>query len=465
MHLSGMRVRLAVLSAAIMSLVLAGLGIALIALFGTSVRESLDQLLTQDIETIERLLHFEDGVVELLWDNSHRENPTVNERLFVVRTVAGKVLLDSGGMAPALPAPNPVDINRPKDIVIDNVPYRMALRLHPKAHHLGKDDLLVQVARPLAPYRKYQRDLTKLILWLAPIPVLLVTILSWLAAGYSLQPLRRMIDKVRGMDAQRVHPQLPIQGGDEVGELAKTFNIFFDRLEASFNALRRFTADASHELRTPLAVIRTQVEVALSRDRSAPEYRASLEAVLEELARLQHLCELLLELTRGDAGSTEIQFQHIDISALVESWLERLIPVAEEKNLRLLGSVEKDMYLYADRRLLEVVVVNLLDNALAYTPAGGQIEVALVSRNGALLSVEDSGPGIAEADRERVFERFVRLANTRGSAHGAGLGLALVKWAVEAHGGKVHVEAGQLHGSRFVVFLPVNVHPAARPAS
>lgn len=455
MQISGMRVRMALLSVAIMCAVLIGLGATLFILFGTGVREGLDKLLGEDIETIERLLNFDaDGNVELLWPSgNHREDAT-EESTFVIRTLAGKPLL-KGGSPIELPQPNLKVVNTVSDITIDQVLYRMRTRLHPKAHHVGHEDLVVQAARPLAPYLKHQHELAKLMLWLFPIPILLIAIFSWFATTYSLQPLRRMIEKVQSMDAQHLHPRLPGNGNDEIGELARTFNRFFERLQTSFNALRRFTADASHELRTPLSVMRMQMEVALSRERTASEYRSALGAALEDLARLQHLCELLLELARGDSGSIEVEFAEINVSELIEVWVERFLPVAEEKDIRLSVTVARDIVLNADRRLLEIIVVNLLNNALTYTPADGTIEVNLQVQNRLMLSVQDTGPGIPEEDRERIFERFVRLSSTRRASDGAGLGLALVKWAVEAHQGEVYVQSGQIGGSEFIVLLPL----------
>lgn len=454
MQPSSMRVRMALLSVAIMCAVLIGLGASLFILFGTGVREGVDKLLGEDIETIERLLNFEaDGGVELLGPSGNHQEDSIEERSFAIRTLAGKPLL-KGGSPIELPEPSLKEVNAVRDITIDQVLYRVRTRLHPKAHHVGPEDLIVQAARPLAPYQKHQHELAKLMLWLFPIPILLVAVFSWFATTYSLRPLRRMIEKVQSMDAQHLHPRLPGHGNDEIGELARTFNGFFERLQTSFNALRRFTADASHELRTPLSVMRTQMEVALSRERSASEYRSALGAALEDLARLQHLCELLLELARGDAGSVEVEFAEINASELIEAWVDRFLPVAEEKNICVSITVGRDIILNADRRLLEIIIVNLLNNALTYTPEDGKIEVNLQVQDRLMLSVQDTGHGIPEEDRERIFERFVRLPGTRRSANGAGLGLALVKWAVEAHQGEVHVQPAQVRGSKFIVFLP-----------
>lgn len=455
MRPSSMRVRMALLSVAIMCAVLIGLGATLFILFGTGVREGLDKLLGEDIETIERLLNFDaDGNVELLWPSGNHQEDSTEESTFVIRTLAGKPLL-KGGSPIELPELSLKEVNTVRDITIDQVLYRMRTRLHPKAHHVGPEDLVVQAARPLAPYQKHQHELAKLMLWLFPIPILVVALFSWFATTYSLRPLRRMIEKVQSMDAQRLHPRLPVHGNDEIGDLARTFNGFFERLQISFNALRRFTADASHELRTPLSVMRTQMEVALSRERTTPEYRSALGAALEDLARLQHLCELLLELARGDSGSIEVEFAEINVSELIEAWVERFLPVAEEKNIRLTVTVARDIVLNADRRLLEIIVVNLLNNALTYTPEAGKIEINLQVKDSLMLSVQDTGPGIPEEDRERIFERFVRLSSTRRSANGAGLGLALVKWAVEAHQGEVYVQSAQVGGSEFIVLLPL----------
>ncbi len=446
MNLSCVRAKMAWASAVVMCVVLGGLGVVLTLLFGMSVREGVDKLLVEDIEKIERSLS--SGKVALL------ESP-LQESSFVIFTTAGNILFKGGPLANALLRPRTDKPDSSRDITINDEQYRIRSRLTAKPIQVGATYLVVQVARPLAPYQRNQRELAQLMLWLSPALILLVAVLSWFATSYSLQPLRRMIEKVQSMDAQRLHPRLPVYGNDEVGELARTFNGFFERLENSFNALRRFTADASHELRTPLSVLRTQMEVALSRERTASEYRLALESALEDLARLQHLCELLLELARRDAGAIPIQLAETNLSDLVGAWVERFLPVAEDKDIGVSISIRKDIIVYADRRLLEMVIVNLLDNALAYTPSGGKIEVSLHVRDEVILSVQDTGAGIPEADRERIFERFVRLPGTRMSASGAGLGLAIVKWAVEAHRGQVQVTPAGAQGSKFVVSLPM----------
>ena len=450
MNLSCVRAKMAWASAAIMSVVLGGLGVVLTLLFGMGVRESLDKLLVDDIEKIERSLYIESsGKVDLLGPSGRHQ-----ESSFVIFSSVGNILLKGGPVANALLQPHMAPLDASRDVTINDEQYRIRSRLTSKPPQVGATYLGVQVARPLAPYQRNQRELVELMLWLSPVLILLVAVLSWFATSCSLQPLRRMIEKVQGMDAQRLHPRLPVYGNDEVGELARTFNGFFERLENSFNALRRFTADASHELRTPLSVLRTQMEVALSRERTASEYRLALESALEDLARLQHLCELLLELARRDAGAIPMQLAETNLSDLVDAWVERFLPVAEDKNIRVSTRIQEDIILPADRRLLEMVIVNLLDNALGYTPSGGKIEVSLQVQGEVLISIQDTGPGIPEADRERIFERFVRLSGTRMTASGAGLGLAIVKWVVEAHHGKVHVKPAGIQGSKFIVSLP-----------
>jgi heavy metal sensor kinase len=315
--------------------------------------------------------------------------------------------------------------------------------------------MIIHTVRSIDPFYRHEQSLRRLVYWLLPIPILLTFLGSWWISRRSLRPVDEMIDTVRGMNIEDLKDRFPVYQKDEIGRLAGTFNVLLERLDGSFRALRRFTADASHELRGPLSAIRAQGEVALGRERSKEEYREIVGGILEELQHLEELTQSLLELARWDAGIAQPRLERIDLSAMLAGWLERLAILCADKSLHLSSDITADLFITGDVAGTERIVTNILDNAIKYTPPGGDIRVAL-NDNGesVILTVADTGIGIPEPERARIFERFVRLDEARHRKDGSGLGLSLVKWAVAMHGGSIHVEDNPPRGSRFVITLP-----------
>jgi signal transduction histidine kinase len=237
----------------------------------------------------------------------------------------------------------------------------------------------------------------------------------------------------------------------------------FARLEQSFEQLRRFTSDASHELRTPLAAIRSVGEVGLQKDGSREEYRDIIGNMLEETNRLTRLVESLLTLSRADAGQIHLQKTPVSVMALLRQSSELLEVLAEEKQQRIVLEGDEHTQVAADALLLRQAFVNILHNAIKYSPANGiiQVSVASNSHETVLVSIRDSGPGVRAEHRDKVFDRFYRAEPGRGrDSGGAGLGLAIVKWVVQSHSGKIHLDSPPDGGSTFVIQLPsVNSRP------
>jgi signal transduction histidine kinase len=213
-------------------------------------------------------------------------------------------------------------------------------------------------------------------------------------------------------------------------------------------------ADASHELRTPVSIMRTAADVTLSHDRrDEAEYRDALGVVAQQSSRLARLVDDMLVLARADAGGYPMMPAEVDLDALVGDCVRELTPRAAAKNIRVTSRLEP-ISVTADEALLRRMFGNLLVNAVTYTPAGGAIDVTMAPRAGAVaVHIADTGPGIAAADRERIFERFVRLDPARGSG-GAGLGLAIARWVAEAHGGRVDLISSGTEGSVFSATIP-----------
>jgi signal transduction histidine kinase len=252
--------------------------------------------------------------------------------------------------------------------------------------------------------------------------------------------------------------RLPVPGtNDELQRLSETLNEMLDRIEGAFRRVTQFTADASHELRTPVALIRTTSEVALRRQRSESEYRQALDAVLSEAVRTTDLIENLLTLARADAGKAALERAPVELGVLISEVLDQGERLARQKGLDLVSHpAAGTLIVPGDRVSLRRLFLILIDNAVKYTQTGGRIEVSVLRRTGAAaVEVRDSGVGIGAGDLPHIFERFYRSDRSRSRDFGgAGLGLSLAKWIVDAHGGTIHVESEPERGSVFRVELP-----------
>jgi heavy metal sensor kinase len=241
----------------------------------------------------------------------------------------------------------------------------------------------------------------------------------------------------------------------ELGQLAAVLNSTFARLEAAFAQQQQFTSDAAHELRTPVSVILTQTQTALNREREAGDYKLTVEACQRAAQRMRKLIESLLALARFDAGQEVLKRLRFDFSKTISDCLELVQPLAGERNVKI--SIEAEpLKISGDSERLAQVVTNLLTNAIQYSKSGGEVRVKLESQNSlAVLTVADTGHGIAPEDLPRVFGRFFRADESRTGADNAGLGLAISKAIVEAHGGTIEVASRENTGTTFTVRLPV----------
>ncbi|MHB8311750.1 MAG: ATP-binding protein [Candidatus Dormibacteria bacterium] len=289
-------------------------------------------------------------------------------------------------------------------------------------------------------------------------------LLGYWVAGRALRPVRVMAATVRDISEHDLgrRLQIALPPGDELGELGATFDAMLTRLEAAFDGLRRFTADAAHELRAPLTLMRSQLEVTLRRERTPDEYRASHRILLQEIDRLSRTAEQLLLLARADAGSLVARKLTIDAGDFVDEVVGRWQLAAKQHGIRMLTDVRSEDAVEGDPDLLRRCLDNLLDNAVRHTPPGGHILV-LTDAEGPwwTLTVDDTGPGVDPAIRPRLFQRFTRADRARSpEAAGAGLGLSLCQAIAAAHGGGVTL-ATSVRGARFVVRLPVGPGNAA----
>src|SRR5262249_34446616 len=297
-----------------------------------------------------------------------------------------------------------------------------------------------------------------------PIAVFVAGVGGYLLARRALAPVDRMAERARLINAERLNDRLPVNNpDDELGRLATVFNETLTRLESSFDQMRRFTSDASHELRTPLTAIRSVGEVGLRGRRDEAAYREIIGSMLEEVDRLALLVDRLLMLSRADTGKAQLSADVVDIPDLAEEIAEQLSVLAEEKNQSIKVRFDAVPRWTGDRVMLRQALLNLVDNAIKYSPVGGKIEIRVEqSPDGTVIDVTDTGPGIPIELRSRVFDRFYRVDKARSRENGGtGLGLAIAKWAVEVNGGRLTLEPTNTVGSRFRITLsqtPVTQH-------
>ena len=292
----------------------------------------------------------------------------------------------------------------------------------------------------------------------------------WLSAN-ALRPVQGIIDELAAItDGRSLHRRLEVPlAGDEVSRLAQTLNGMLARLEQSFSSLRRFTADASHELKTPLMVLRAGVERSLTDPRTPTEVMASLDETLGEINRMTELVEGLLTLARADEGRAPLPVERTDLRDLVAEASETAGMLAESGRVQV-ATVMPDAPVWAmvDRRRIREMLLNLVTNAIKYTPDEGKVELSLVERSdGAVIVVRDTGIGIASNDLPHIFERFWRadIARSRtGERPGSGLGLAITKWIAEAHGGSISASSRLGRGTTLTVVLPLADAQSGPPA-
>lgn len=451
----GLRARIALFSTLMMAAAVLVLATLVATVFSAGLRHGTDELLAQDVETLRSLLLLNDaGRVELFSltpENIVNDELTKNIR-FVVRDTAGAVLLASPALTGiALPLKQGAN-QSPYDVQLYNERVRLKQVTLALTEGALSRTVVVQAVRSIQPFIAQEQRLRWLLWGLLPIPIVLVGLGSWFVATASLRPVNRMVTAVRDMSAHALDRRLPTGLNDEVGRLAATFNLLLERLERSFQSLTRFTADASHELRSPLTALRTQGEIALARVRTPMEYQQVLGGMLEEIGRLEKMIDRLLKLARGDAGLVSLAPRKLHLKRYLAEWVERYSALAEEKHLTfdLQGPAET---INADPAIIDHAIANLLDNAIRHSPAGGRIVIETrATPQTVKIAICDQGPGIPHAERERVFDRFVRLDVAR-TGTGAGLGLAMVKWACALHQGQVAVEDAA-HGHCLIVTLP-----------
>jgi two-component system heavy metal sensor histidine kinase CusS len=293
-----------------------------------------------------------------------------------------------------------------------------------------------------------------LLLSLLPVVIAIASLGGWWLSGRALKPVQELTAAAHTISIENLSGRLPVPDtGDELARLGNVLNVMLERLEAAVNTLSQFAADASHELRTPLAVIRTTAELALRRERPAEEYRESLQDVMVEAERMTKLIEDLLILARSDTGTADMPLEPVELREVIHEVCEKMRSLAELRQIRIQMSLSETAMISGNRAALERLFLVLVDNALKYSGAGGEVFVAVRGEAAQVaVTIQDSGAGISEADLPHIFKRFYRADRSRSSA-GHGLGLALAESIARAHGASIQVESREGEGSRFSVLF------------
>ena len=307
----------------------------------------------------------------------------------------------------------------------------------------------------MQPLDREDTTLREAVLLGVPLALVLAGMGGWVITTRALRPLADMALQADAIDQGLKRARLTVPNPtDELGSVAKAFNALLDRVAGAMGEQRAFMADASHQLRTPVSVVRTAAQVTLSRpNRTDDEYRESLDIVSHQAQRLTRMVDDMFMLAMVDADGRPLQRAALYINEIIDSVARDAALLGIEREITITSAAPEDVPFTGDEHLIRQMLWNLVDNALRYAPVHSTIALAVERRPGVVhITVADEGPGVAPADRDRIFNRFVRLESSGGTA-GAGLGLPIARWIAEAHGGQLALD-DERHGCRFRITLP-----------
>lgn len=459
---ASIRLRLTVWFVLLLALVLGAFGSGVYFLLRNSLYQSLEDSIETRASTLIELVQFEDGRPYLEGQGS---TPGLDpgERLNRLYDSNGALTFDGGD------ANSRVPVNREavaKSLTGESAIYRVrggpdAEMIRVQTFSIFREGRVAGVLEVGQSEEDVSDTLATLLLTMViayPLTLLLASFGGVFLAGRALAPVDEITSlahrlSVEGL-GQRLNLSLP---DDELGRLARTFDDMIARLDEAFQRQRQFAADASHELRTPLTIIKGQIDVSLQMERKPEAYRAVLRGVNDEVDRLIRLAGSLLMLTRADAGQIPLTLETVEVADIVAGVVDQVRPAAQAKQVTLQLRDGAPTSVQADEDLLLQLMLNLVDNAVKYTPSGGWVNVGWTVNGGQVtLRVKDSGVGIEEEHHQNIFDRFYRVDKARSRADGGvGLGLAISRWIVEAHDGRIWVDSTPGEGSIFTVVLPL----------
>jgi hypothetical protein len=463
----GIRFRMTVLFTVILALALIAFSVMLYRSFLTSHQTEFDIALYNHAVDIAGGVDI-NAVGEILYNKKPLEETKIfpfalSQTYIVIRTIDGRVLAHSGPTANFFLPFEPEDyamLARGKDSTFETI---TADKYMPAAEdrvfrliNFPLDDsvpptIILQIAAPVTRFQAQIETLAHSFFLYIPIVIFIASAGGYYLSGRTLAPVRKMIHRANDLSPQHLTDRLPIpEVRDEIQELAQTMNRYLDRVEAAFQSQERFVADASHQLMTPLAILRGELDTL---NRASPEeMKAFLGSASQEIDRLTKTVSDMLLLARVDAGVSFLNMSQVALDELLLEVLSRVNRAASSKQVRLIfnirGESDEPTEIRGDRDLLLSLFFNLIENAVKYSPPGGSVEVSTERRDAsggsarARVEICDQGPGIPEAERPYIFERFYRGARTSHKTQGVGLGLAISKKIVDLHGFQMWVEAG-----------------------
>jgi heavy metal sensor kinase len=424
-----------------------------------ALMENFDEVLVDQASLVAQAIDIEDGLPELKQEvllSGHRNDDHFT-RLYAIN---GMLIFDDttdGPRVPDLPATISSALQGEKTLTqVESEGNALRVATFP-IFYKGRIAGVLQVGVSLDDIERTLRILLIVLLVMAPITVLLSSGGGLFLANRALAPIDAITRTAQRISAQNLSGRISSTGpDDEVGRLARTFDTMLARLEEAFKQQRQFAADASHELRTPLTAIIGQIDVALGWPESAEYYRATLVGVREQAQRLIRLASDLLFLARADVQPAASAAEAIDLASLLPAVIAQMEPLASARQQTIQLQTSPRGNIFGNEDQLIHLLLNLVDNAIHYTPSGGKITLSCAESNGmALISVSDTGPGIAPEHLPHLFDRFYRVDRGRSRAQGgSGLGLAIAQSIAHLHGGELTVVSTVGQGSTFTVRLP-----------
>lgn len=454
------RLRLTLWYTAIFSIILVIFSLVVYVGLTRSLMNSVDNHLQREVGEILGNLHFEADDDEHGVELSYSPEEGVYWRVIDAQ---GQPLIDPGHFEGASFKASLTNMNNAtleNAQLVDDTP----IRLYTAPFVIeNRGSGLVQVAESYRHIQDVQRQLIALLGIGIPLTLLASSAGGWFLAASALDPIDRITRAARQISARDLHQRLKMDlPNDEVGRLAATFDQMLARLEDAFEQQKRFIADASHEMKTPLTILKGDVEVALARPRSPETYQETLENVNQTTDQLIALVQELLLLARADNQQSVLKLDYFNLAEMLTEQTASFMPKATKEEISLNVDVPGVLVIEGDRNKLSRLFMNLIDNALKYSRSGDTVMVNAAITNGqACVTIADTGPGIGPEHLPHLFDRFYRVDKARsrvsanGQTSGAGLGLSIVQWLAQAHGGRVEVDSTIDQGTTFTVWLPL----------
>lgn len=454
-----LKLRLTFWYAAATSVVLAVFAFAVYEVVEHRLAAELDRQLRIDFDLVEAQLDTDDaGKIRWLVQGAHGDEGFARLSAWFEVWSEDKQLLFRHWPVPEskIKSPLPAPVESTLRFQTMQLEPGLRVRVMERPARVRERGVIVRQLRDETEMRRTLHQIVEVFILALPLAVLLASLVGYWVARRSLRPVAAMAGRARMITSESLSERLPNPNPhDELGQLAAVFNDTLHRLESSFAELKRFTTDASHELRTPLTALRTVGEVALRQADNPAAQRETIGSMLEEAQRLHDLIESLLALARMESGKVAVSLETVNLKALAGEVRDNLHVLAAEKNqtIELVG--DDNIIATADRVLLPQALVNIIHNAIRYSPPDTRITIRTLRQNGhALIEVTDQGPGIAPEYQQKIFERFYRVDKSRARAEGGhGLGLAIAKWSVERQSGRIEVVSEVGKGSLFRIVL------------